>query len=152
MKSHTLETREDCVDVVRKVCTEAEEEVDNEVCYYVYNKETQETEATTLTVDYEVKCEEETSRACPPTSNYGGYAGAGGYCKEEKAEVCYNLPTVSPATVAALVPTPAGPVGPAVVPPPPTPTSLTLAGETVVVEKSPVNVQGCNHAQLNDIF
>ena len=56
------------------------------------------------------------------------------------------LPTVSPATVAALVPTPAGPVGPAVVPPPPTPTSLTLAGETVVVEKSPVNVQGCNHA------
>ena len=55
------------------------------------------------------------------------------------------LPTVSPAI--ALVPTPAGPVGPAVVPPPPTPTSLTLAGETVVVEKSPVNVQGCNHAQ-----
>ena len=56
------------------------------------------------------------------------------------------LPTVSPAI--ALVPTPAGPVGPAVVPPPPTPTSLTLAGETVVVEKSPVNVQGCNHAHV----
>jgi len=103
VKSHTLETREDCVDVVRTVCTEAEEEVDNEVCYYVYNKETLETEATTLTVDYEVKCEEETSRDCPPTSNYGGYAGAGGYCKEEKAEVCYNLPTVSPAKTEVTV-------------------------------------------------
>ena len=56
------------------------------------------------------------------------------------------LPTRSPAVV--LVPTPAGPVGPAVVPPPPTPTSLTLAGETVVVEKSPVNVQGCCHAHV----
>ena len=49
------------------------------------------------------------------------------------------IPTRSPTV--ALVPTPAGHVGPAVVPPPPTPTSLTLAGETVVVEKSPVNVQ-----------
>ena len=58
------------------------------------------------------------------------------------------LPTRSPA-VAALVPTPAGPFGPAVVPPPPTPTSLTLAGETVVVEKSPVNVQGCNYTHVN---
>ena len=54
------------------------------------------------------------------------------------------IPTRSPTV--ALVPTPAGPVGPAVVPPPPTPTSLTLAGETVVVEKSPVNVQGCCNA------
>ena len=103
VKSHTLETREDCVDVVRTVCTEEEEEVDNELCYYVYNKETHETEATTLTVDYEVKCEEETTRACPPTSNYGGYAGAGGYCKEEKTEVCYNLPTVSPAKTPVTV-------------------------------------------------
>lgn len=51
------------------------------------------------------------------------------------------IPTRSPTV--ALVPTPAGPFGPAVVPAPPTPTSLTLAGETVVVEKSPVNVQGC---------
>ena len=52
------------------------------------------------------------------------------------------IPTRSPA-LAHLVPTPAGAFGPAVVPAPPTPTSLTLAGETVVVEKSPVNVQGC---------
>ena len=95
VKSHTLETREDCVDVVRTVCTEVEEEVDNEVCYYVYNKESLETEATTLTVDYEVKCEEESRRACPPRSSYGGYTG--GYCKEEKTDVCYNLPVVSPA-------------------------------------------------------
>lgn len=103
VKSHSLETREDCVDVVRTVCTEAEEEVDNEVCYYVYTKESQETEATSLTVDYEMKCEEEITRACPPTSSYGGYAGGGGYCKEEKTEVCYNLPVVSPAKTQVTV-------------------------------------------------
>ena len=91
--SRRLETREDCVHVVRTVCTETEETVDNEICYYVYNKESQETEATSVKVDYEVKCEEESNSVCPGKSSYGGY---GGYCKEQKTEVCYNLPKVTP--------------------------------------------------------
>ena len=94
VKSRSLETREDCVEIVRTVCTETEETVDNEVCYYVYNKESQETEATTLAVDYEVKCEEEYSSVCPGRSSYAGYSS--GYCKEQKNEVCYNLPKVTP--------------------------------------------------------
>ena len=100
VKSHTLETREDCVDLVRTVCTEAEEEVDNEVCYLVYSQESQETEATSLTVDYEVKCEEETSGAScpPPSSSYG----AGG-CREDNTEVCSNLPRLSPAKTQVTV-------------------------------------------------
>ena len=93
VKSHSLETREDCVDLVRTVCTEAEEEVDNELCYFVYNKESREAEATTLTVDYEVKCgekEETTGASCP----YGG-------CQKEKT--CSNLPRVSPAKTPVMV-------------------------------------------------
>ena len=62
-----------------------EELVDNEVCYYVYNKETQETEATTVEVEYETKCEEETQKVCPE-QQYGGY-GHQGYCKTVKNQV-----------------------------------------------------------------
>ena len=68
VKSRSLETRESCVDVVRTVCEEEEEMVDNEVCYYVYNKESSETEASSVEVDYEVKCETETQNTCPPQS------------------------------------------------------------------------------------
>ena len=99
VKSRSLETRESCVDVVRTVCSESEEMVDNEVCYYVYNKESQDTEATTVEVDYETKCEEETQNTCPPQSGYGYNS----YCKNEKMEVCYNVPKVFPAKTSVTV-------------------------------------------------
>ena len=50
--------------------------MDNEVCYYVYNKEKQEAEATTVKVEYETKCEEKTQKVCPE-QQYGHQ----GYCK-----------------------------------------------------------------------
>ena len=81
--------------------------MDNEVCYYVYNKEKQEAEATTVKVEYETKCEEETQKVCPE-KQYGHQ----GYCKtvknqvgqsclttkhiEYNPQVCYNVPVVSP--------------------------------------------------------
>ena len=81
--------------------------MDNEVCYYVYNKEKQEAEATTVKVEYETKCEEETQKVCPE-QQYGHQ----GYCKtvknqvgqscltnkhiEYNPQVCYNVPVVSP--------------------------------------------------------
>jgi len=61
------------------------------VCYYVYNKEKQESEATTVKVEYETKCEEETQKVCPQ-KQYGHQ----GYCKTVKNQVCYNVPVVSP--------------------------------------------------------
>ena len=59
--------------------------MDNEVCYYVYNKETQEAEATSVEVEYETKCEEETQKVCPE-QQYGGY-GNQGHCKTVKNQV-----------------------------------------------------------------
>ena len=99
VKSRSLETRESCVDVVRTVCEETEEVVDNEVCYYVYNKESQDTEASTVEVNYEVKCEEETVNTCPPQSGYGYNS----YCKNKKMDVCYNVPKVTPAKTSVTV-------------------------------------------------
>jgi len=92
VKSRKLETREDCVDVIRTVCEETEEVVDNEVCYYIYNKESQDTEATTVAVDYEVKCEEEAQNICSANTGYG-YSSA---CKNQKMDICYNVPKVRP--------------------------------------------------------
>jgi len=91
VKTQAIHAKEDCVKVVRTVCTESEELVDNEVCYYVYNKEKQESEATTVKVEYETKCEEETQKVCPQ-KQYGHQ----GYCKTVKNQVCYNVPVVSP--------------------------------------------------------
>merc|ERR1711874_746957 len=64
VKTQAISAREDCVKVVRTVCTESEELVDNEVCYYVYN-EKEESEATTVKVEYETKCEEGAQKVCP---------------------------------------------------------------------------------------
>ena len=57
--------------------------VDNEVCYYVYNKEKDESEASTVKVEYEVKCEDETQKVCPEQKGYG-YQG---YCKPVSTKV-----------------------------------------------------------------
>jgi len=95
VKTRTISTREDCVEVVRTLCTETEEVVDNEVCYYVYNKETQEAEATTVEVQYEKNCVEENQKVCPD-QKYGGY-GHQGYCKQVQNEICYNVPKLNPA-------------------------------------------------------
>ena len=82
LKTQSISAKEDCVKVVRTVCTETEELVDNEVCYYVYNNDKQEAEATTVKVEYEKKCEEEAQKVCP--ENQYGHQG---YCKTVKNQV-----------------------------------------------------------------
>ena len=54
------------------------------VCYYVYNMEKQEAEATTVEVEYQTNCEDETQKVCPE-QKYGGYGHQG--CKEVKNQV-----------------------------------------------------------------
>ena len=100
MKTQVIKTREDCVDVIRTVCTEVrnksgsswvlttdliqtEEIVDNEVCYYVYNMVKQEAKATTVEVQFDKNCEDETQKVCAK-QKYGGY---GGHCKQVNNEV-----------------------------------------------------------------
>jgi len=106
VKSLQIQSREECVQVVKTVCREEEEIVDNTVCYTEYETETSEAEATTATVDYEVKCEDDYQEVCPQ-KQYGGY-GHNGYCKREKTKVCYNTPKASPAkkTISVELPVP----------------------------------------------
>jgi len=104
VKTQVIKTREDCVDVIRTVCTETEEIVDNEVCYYVYNMVKQEAKATTVEVQFDKNCEDETQKVCAK-QKYGGY---GGHCKQVNNEICYNVPSVNPSetTVTVGVPVP----------------------------------------------
>jgi len=92
LKTKVLVNKEECFNIVKTVCTEEEEEVDSEVCYYEYNMEDMEAEAKTAEVDYEIRCEDTSQNQCPRQQGYGqGH----GYCKNIKTKVCYNEPKVS---------------------------------------------------------
>jgi len=109
VKALAIESREQCVKVVKTVCNEVDEVVDNTVCYTVYETETQEVETTSVKVEYEVKCEDEARQVCPQ-QQYGGYGHKGqqGYCKHSNTKVCYNTPKASPSpqTVSVDLPVP----------------------------------------------
>jgi len=104
VKTQTIQSKEDCVEVVRTVCNETEEVVDNEVCYYVYNMEKTEAKATTVEVEFTRDCVDETQNVCAKQK----WAGYGGHCKEVNNEICYNAPGINPSetTVTVGIPVP----------------------------------------------
>ena len=59
------------------------------VCSYVYNMEKQEAKATTVEVQFDKHCADETQKVCPK-QKYGGY-GHQGHCKEVNNEVRLNF-------------------------------------------------------------
>ena len=72
--------------ILSPIFQQTEEVVDNMVCYYVYNMEKQEAKATTVEVQFDKNCVDETQKVCPK-QKYGGY-GHQGHCKEVNNEVC----------------------------------------------------------------
>ena len=72
--------------ILSPIFQQTEVVVDNMVCYYVYNMEKQEAKATTVEVQFDKNCVDETQKICPK-QKYGGY-GHQGHCKEVKNEVC----------------------------------------------------------------
>ena len=64
--------------------------MDNEVCYYVYNMVKQEAKATTVEVQFDQSCVDETQKVCPE-KKYGGYGQ--GHCKQVNNEVCCIIQT-----------------------------------------------------------
>jgi len=93
LKERRVEGKESCVDVARTVCTESEESVDNELCYYTYTDGQVEGEVKSVDVAYDLKCED-------APSHYGH-----GYGKDQ-SKVCYNKPKLSPATSSITLETP----------------------------------------------
>merc|ERR1719312_802554 len=90
LKTKSLTTKDECLKIVRTVCTEEEEEVDNEVCFYEYNMEEMDAEAKTVEASYDVRCESTSQEYCPRQQGYGH-----GYCKHHSTKVCYNEPSLS---------------------------------------------------------
>jgi len=83
LKTRPVTSQEKCVDVARTVCTESEEAVENNLCYYVYEESEIDGETTSVEVDYNTECEE-------GPQHYGSYG-------KEQSKVCYNKPKLSPA-------------------------------------------------------
>ena len=88
---------EQCYTVVRTVCTESTEEIDNEVCTYSYQPKTEGTTAKTVEVSFEKQCETQMVTVCQPAPHGYGYGHSYGhnYCKEVGQETCYNVPVVT---------------------------------------------------------
>merc|ERR1712025_1066016 len=98
--------------VVRTVCTEEIQEIDNEVCSYHYEKKEEATTAKTVEVTFEKQTDVQMVTVCQPGHHgYGGYGHGGyghNYCKEVAQTTAYNVPVVTPIDVPVTVayPTP----------------------------------------------
>jgi len=93
LKTKNLKNKRECLKIIKTVCTEREEEEDNEVCYFEYNTEQESTDASTVEVEYQIRCESTSQEYCPPKQGYGqGYGHA--TCKHQNTKVCYNEPSL----------------------------------------------------------
>merc|ERR1712243_73238 len=119
---------EQCYTVTRTVCSESTETIDNEVCTYSYQDQTQATTAKTAEVTFEKQCSTQMVTVCQPAQYGYGHHGYGkrdaeaadkdvekrdaGYgnnlCKEVAQETCYNVPIVTEVNppVEVVFPTP----------------------------------------------
>jgi len=89
-----IKQQEECYQVVKTICTETEEIVDNEVCAYSFNLIPVETEAKLVDVKWEKSCADDTI-CVNPHHVAGGYA-APTHCVEEYRHVCHLSPVLFP--------------------------------------------------------
>jgi len=85
-----LVNRDKCFKIIRTVCKEKVETLDNELCVYEYNMDELDALARSVKVEYKKRCESTRQEYCPPQQGYGH-----GYCKHQNTKVCYNEPRVS---------------------------------------------------------
>ena len=87
----TVIDKEQCMNIMRTVCSEAEEEIKNEACVYTYQDKSEDTMATNYKVIFEKECKTQKVSVCQPSAGYGHQ-----YCKEVEQETCSNIPMVMP--------------------------------------------------------
>lgn len=89
-----LHQDEKCHDVVRTVCVERHDVIDNEVCAYSYQLKPVVSEAKLVEAHWEKVCHEEVICLNPHhvTASYGAPA----YCHEEIHETCHLEPSLVP--------------------------------------------------------
>jgi len=90
--------REQCYKVARSFCSVNIEDVENEICSYIYEPKKERTNAKTVSVSFSKDCTSQMVTVCYP-GGYG-YSPAYGhnYCKEVAQETCYNVPVVTVVT------------------------------------------------------
>merc|ERR1711874_116364 len=69
----TIVDKEQCQDITRTVCTVSGEVVENNICVYSYEKQSESTVATTVKVTYAKECSKQYVTVCQPGRGYGGY-------------------------------------------------------------------------------
>jgi len=90
-----LHQDEKCHDVVRTVCVERHDVIDNEVCAYSYQLKPVVSEAQLVEAHWEKVCHEDVICLNPHHQVSSAY-GAPAYCHEEIHETCHLEPTLVP--------------------------------------------------------
>jgi len=90
-----LRTEEECQDVVRTVCVERHNVVDNEVCAYSYTLHPVPTEAKLVEPHWTEVCHQETICLNPHHAK-PSYGAPPAYCHEEIHETCTLEPVLEP--------------------------------------------------------
>ena len=88
--------KEQCEEVVRTVCSEEKDVIENEVCFYEYRLTALEAEASTVSVTFKQECMDQMVTVCQGGPGQGYHSYGHVYCKEVSQKTCYNSPMVMP--------------------------------------------------------
>jgi len=90
-----IETDEECYKVVKTICKEDSEVVNNEVCATYYEQKRVDAEIRTVTAKFERVCKDEAICVAPPPAAAYGYETPS-ECAKEYRHVCYKEPVLVP--------------------------------------------------------
>jgi len=90
-----IETDEECYKVVKTICKEDSEVVNNEVCATYYEQRRVDAEIRTVTARFERVCKDEAICVAPPPAAAYGYETPT-ECAKEYRHVCYKEPILVP--------------------------------------------------------
>jgi hypothetical protein len=95
VKVKAIVDKKQCQDITRTVCTTADEVIDNKICVYLYEKQSEDTVAKTVNVTYAKECASQRVTVCQPSQGYSHKSYGHQYCEEEEQQTCYNAPKVT---------------------------------------------------------
>ena len=88
--------KQQCEEVVRTVCSEETDVIENEVCVFTYMPKSLQAEASTVSVSFKKECMDQMVTVCQANPGHGYHSYGHSYCKEVAQQTCYNSPMVMP--------------------------------------------------------
>jgi len=92
----TIKDKEQCMNILRTICSVNTEEIEEEVCVHTYQSKAEDTMATTYAVSFRQECQTQTVTVCQPSAGSGYYSYGQQDCTEEEQKTCYKVPMVMP--------------------------------------------------------